>query len=195
MPKYSNVKPDFQAPGPRVLIEKAIKLENMEQEDDVDDNLEDSPFEPRRTRYYESKKVLGKLYRAIDEHKFFEEVQRQSTSVSSSHQHSRSLIDAVWRYVQEQTALIQWSHYLDFARDVKDAQVSLSSAPPLFQTNLANTPIPQLRRKPHRHHARLLHPPASLHLRSRSLRRRDPWQEWRAIEASARILCIHEGKT
>ena len=130
MPKYSNAKPDFQASGPRVLIEKAIKIEDMEQEDDADENVAESPFEPPRTRYYESTKVLGKLYRAIDEHKFFEEVQRQSTSINGSYTHTRSLIDAVWRYVQEQTALIQWSHYIDFARDVKDAQVPSSF--PLF---------------------------------------------------------------
>ncbi len=122
MPKYSNVKPDFQAPGPRVLIEKAIKVENLELgEEDADDDLEESPSETRRTRYYESHKVLGKLYRAIDEHKFFEEVQRQSTSNNGIRNHTRSLIDAVWRYVQKQTALIQWSHFLEFARDVRDA--------------------------------------------------------------------------
>ena len=117
MPKYSNVKPDFQAPGPRVLIEKAIKIEDIDlEEDDADDNLEDSPFDPPRTHYYESHKVLGKLYRAIDEHKFFEEVQLQS-----SRKRAQSLLDTVWKYVQEQTALIQWSHYIDFARDVRDS--------------------------------------------------------------------------
>lgn len=122
MPKHSNVKPDFQAPGPRVLIEKAIKVEKLELgEEDADDDLEESPSETRRTRYYESHKVLGKLYRAIDEHKFFEEVQRQSTSTNGIRNHTRILIDAVWRYVQKQTALIQWSHLLEFARDVRDA--------------------------------------------------------------------------
>lgn len=122
MPKYSNVKPDFQASGPRVLIEKAIKMEDVELgEDDANDDLEESPSETRRTRYYESQKVLGKLYRAIDEHKFFEEVQRQSTSTNGIRNHTRSLTDAVWRYVQKQTALIQWSHCLDFARNVRDA--------------------------------------------------------------------------
>ena len=122
MPKSSNVKPDFQAPGPRVLIEKDIKMEEMELgEDDADDDLEDSLFEAPRTRYYESQKVLGKLYRAIDEHKFFEEVQRQSRPVNGSGGQTQSLIDSVWRYVQEQTALIQWDHCLEFARDVRDA--------------------------------------------------------------------------
>ena len=117
MPKYSNVKPDFQAPGPRVLIDKAIKMEDLDLgEDDADDNLEESPFDPPRIRYYESQKVLGKLYRAIDEHNFFEEIQRQS-----GRKRTRSLIDTVWNYVKEQTTLIQWKHYLDFARDVRDA--------------------------------------------------------------------------
>ena len=95
-------------------------MEEMEQ-DDVDDDLEDSPFDTPGIRYYESQKVLGKLYRAIDEHKFFEEIQRQSGSLNGLRNHTRSLIDNIWQYVQEKTALIQWSHHTEFARDVRDA--------------------------------------------------------------------------
>lgn len=111
-------RPDFQAPGPRVLIEKSINVEELEaQYDDEDD---DEPEETSQaTRYYESQKVLGKLYRAIDEHEFFEEIQRQSRS-AWSHQHL-SLAEKVWGYVKEKTTLIQYDHYHGFARDIKEA--------------------------------------------------------------------------
>lgn len=118
MPKSSNVRPDFQAPGPRVLIENAIKIEDIDAEDD-DEDEEDPEETAPATRYYESPKVLGKLYRAIDEQDFFTAIQRQSQA-SRSYQQS-SLAIRLWDYVKHKTALIQYHHYLDFARDVKDA--------------------------------------------------------------------------
>ncbi|KAL8650034.1 MAG: hypothetical protein Q9210_004066 [Variospora velana] len=114
----SNVRPDFQAPGPRVLIENAIKIEDIDAEDD-DEDEEDPEETAPATRYYESPKVLGKLYRAIDEQEFFTAIQRQSQA-SRSYQQS-SLAIRLWDYVKHKTALIQYRHYLDFARDVKDA--------------------------------------------------------------------------
>ncbi|KAL8967052.1 MAG: hypothetical protein Q9183_003093 [Haloplaca sp. 2 TL-2023] len=123
IPKSSNVRPDFQAPGPRVLIENTITMQphsglTVDDEDDEDDDeaLDSVPA----TKYYESFKVLGQLYRAIDEHKFFEEIQRWSRA-SSQLQHTSSLADKVWEYVHSKTALIQYDHYLRFARDVKEA--------------------------------------------------------------------------
>ncbi|KAL9594745.1 MAG: hypothetical protein Q9219_006857 [cf. Caloplaca sp. 3 TL-2023] len=124
-PKSSRVRPDFQAPGPRVLIEKTIKLEEAnEEEDDGEDELEDmTPV----TQYYRSEKVLGKLYRAIDEHDFFAEIQRQSgTSLPAGRP---SLAEKVWDYVQQKTALIQYHHHLEFARNVKDG----------YEDNMINT--------------------------------------------------------
>ena len=117
IPRSSNVKPDFQAPGPRVLIEKSIVIEaDDEQDGDEDDDVvEEAPA----TRYYESTKVLGQLYRAIDEHAFFEQIQRQSRSMRTSHR--SSLAEQLWQYVRRETALMQYEHYLPFARDTRDA--------------------------------------------------------------------------
>ncbi len=66
-----------------------------------------------------SQKVLGKLYRAIDESDFFTGIQRQSRAALQPQ--SLSLAERVWEYVREKTALMQYQHYLDFARDVKEA--------------------------------------------------------------------------
>ncbi|KAL8665874.1 MAG: hypothetical protein Q9168_007610 [Polycauliona sp. 1 TL-2023] len=118
IPRSSNVKPDFQAPGPRVLIEKSISIEDKD-EQDVDEDDIDVVDEAPVTRYYESTKVLGQLYRAIDEHAFFEQIQRQSRWTRTSHR--SSLAEQVWQYVQSETALIQYKHYLPFARDTRDA--------------------------------------------------------------------------
>ena len=88
--------------------------------DDEDDEDEDEALDSvPATKYYESFKVLGQLYRAIDEHKFFEEIQRWSKS-STQPQHT-TLADKVWAYVHSKTALIQYDHYLRFASDVKEA--------------------------------------------------------------------------
>lgn len=86
-------------------------------EDDDDDN-DASPETIPATKYYASRKVLGQLYRAIDEHAFFEEIQRWSRTAKRSQ--SISLAEKVWGYVHSKTALIQYDHYLRFARDVKE---------------------------------------------------------------------------
>ena len=123
MPNYPKARPDFQATGPRVLIERDV---NFEEEDlstssDEDDEVNEvANSGPLKLRYYESHQVLGKLYRAIDEQKFFEAIQRQSRSSRIDSGHTGSLADAVWTYVREKTALIQWRHYVTWAQDVRD---------------------------------------------------------------------------
>ena len=77
-------------------------------------------YGPPKLHYYESQNVLGELYREIDEHKFFEAIQRQSRMPGSNPDKTHSLAGAVWNYVREKTALIQWQHYMSWARDVKD---------------------------------------------------------------------------
>ncbi|KAL8993887.1 MAG: hypothetical protein Q9169_006006 [Polycauliona sp. 2 TL-2023] len=118
IPRSSNVRPDFQAPGPRVLIEKSISIEEIDEQDGDEDDMEVVEEAPA-TRYYESIKVLGQLYRAIDEHAFFEQIQRQSRSTKTLHQ--SSLAEQVWQYVRSETALIEYKHHLPFARDTRDA--------------------------------------------------------------------------
>ena len=123
LPRSSFVKPDFQAPGPRVLIDNTIDLSPGELPGNISDEEEieelDKISQPR-TRYYQSQKVLGKLYRAIDEQKFFQQLQSQTRIPRGALGGDRSHLDAVWAYVQEKTALIQWEHHLDLARDIKE---------------------------------------------------------------------------
>ncbi|KAL8801528.1 MAG: hypothetical protein Q9182_004370 [Xanthomendoza sp. 2 TL-2023] len=120
IPRSSNIRPDFQAPGPRVLIQESVTVEELEDHDaDEDDNEVMEEAQP--ARYYRSEKILGQLYRAIDEHDFFEKIQRHSRSVRKPQ--SFSLAEEVWKFVREKTALIEYTHYLPFARDIKEAYV------------------------------------------------------------------------
>ena len=121
MPRYPPVKPDFQAPGPRLLLNNMVELqEDANREDFEDDNEEvRDEYAPPRLRYYKSDKVLGQLYRAIDEEDFL--MQLQGPTLASQYTKRRSLVDAVWKYVKDQTKLIQWSHWYQFALDTRDS--------------------------------------------------------------------------
>ncbi|KAL9584990.1 MAG: hypothetical protein Q9212_001787 [Teloschistes hypoglaucus] len=123
LPRSPRERPDFQAPGPRVLVENAISIAEMqygwneewENEDDDNDMADSRPG----IRYYTSDKVLGQLYRSIDERNLFTEIQRRSTPARELQQ--ISVAEKVWDYVQANAALIQYEHYLPFARDIKEA--------------------------------------------------------------------------
>lgn len=104
-------------------MEKTVNFEeaDLSSPPDEDEELaEVASYGPQRLRYYESQNVLGKLYREIDEHKFFEAIQEQSRMPSLNPSKTRSLADAVWNYVRDKTALIQWHHHMAWARDVRD---------------------------------------------------------------------------
>ncbi|KAL8705424.1 MAG: hypothetical protein Q9201_001448 [Fulgogasparrea decipioides] len=120
LPRASKVRPDFQASGPRVLVGESITMEKLQAppSDDSDDDDDEIQETTPGIEYYESQKVLGKLYRAIDEHDFFAEIQRQSRVARRSQ--SISLAEKVWAYVRVKTALIQYEHHLGFARDVRE---------------------------------------------------------------------------
>ena len=121
------MKPDFQATGPRALVNNVVKLGEGEVPEDLEPDEEDieelDELSRPATRYYESQKVLGKLYRAIDEQNFFREIQKSPRP--QTHEVKERLLDRVWAFVAEQTALIQWQHYIDFAQDIKEELVFL----------------------------------------------------------------------
>lgn len=118
IPKYESWRPDFEAPGPHVEIVKDRKNSantiNFLDSDNVDEDDDDFPT----YRYYESTKVLGKLYRAIDERSIFENIQQRAMRVGITS--ASTVIDAVWDFVQQTCKLIQWKHLLDNARNVRD---------------------------------------------------------------------------
>jgi RNA dependent RNA polymerase len=122
LPKYKAMRPDFMAPGPRYKIEKqGIELIEEEMDDDEEDVITALDPEGTKMRYYESSRILGELYRAIDEHDFLEKLQKQSTSSPIAADTKPTIIDQVWRYVLRQTRLVQWAHQREHVRDIKEA--------------------------------------------------------------------------
>ena len=111
------------APGPRVLmIDGTTAIESEDSNDlyheDEDDILEDlETFQGPKTRYYESQKVLGHLFRALDEHKFLREVQSGKRKGVAAPQNA---LKKVLQYVRDETCGILWEHYREWALEIKD---------------------------------------------------------------------------
>lgn len=121
-PKYKAMRPDFMAPGPRYKIEKqGVELIEEEMDDDEEDVVTALDPEGTKMRYYESSRILGELYRAIDEHDFLKKLQEQSTSSPIAADTKPLIVDQVWRYVLRQTRLVQWAHQREHVRDIKEA--------------------------------------------------------------------------
>ncbi|KIW67302.1 hypothetical protein PV04_06566 [Phialophora macrospora] len=112
MPRSNRFRPDFMAPGPNVVVEKAKPLDFGAPPEPRDDEDEDEQI----NRYYESDKVLGKLFQAIDERKVFSTVQ---SAVRAGRLHSAerppSVLEAIWANVY------QWSHFVDWRDHVPRA--------------------------------------------------------------------------
>jgi hypothetical protein len=133
LPKYVRWRPDFEAPGPHVTIEKkeGISMERTLPRDPDDDD-DDEDFQ--RYRYYESDNILGKLYRAIDEREIFAEIQERSRADGRSQ--NSTVMYAVWEHVQRRCRLIQWEHKKEWARGIRDMCSSPSPSPYIPQTTL-----------------------------------------------------------
>lgn len=119
LPRYSPWRPDFEAPGPHVqIMSKKSILYDTTVGGNSSDNDDDEDDGPAPYRYYESNKILGKLYRAIDERKIFLEIQtrvRMDGGLDSS-----TLMHAVWDNVKKRCRLIQWEHKTEWARNIRD---------------------------------------------------------------------------
>ena len=108
-PKYDLCRPDFMAPSPRVTVEKGTWVLEGKSPRSLAEEDEDpvSALDPdaKSYRYYESEKVLGKLYRAIDEKNFLAELQRRARELEATDSFDQTLIHRLWAYVQSQTRL------------------------------------------------------------------------------------------
>ncbi|MCJ1377000.1 hypothetical protein MMC17_000090 [Xylographa soralifera] len=112
LPKNNRLRPDFMASGPRVEIAETIELAESRTPSD-EDEAETSFY-----RYYKSKKVLGVLYRAIDEHAFMKELQSSNTEQLNTR--SPDIFRSLWSYVQNKTTSFLWKHCTETARDIKE---------------------------------------------------------------------------
>lgn len=104
------------APGPSVVISNKIDFAEEEEEESINT----SNGGGKVYAVYESDKVLGQLYRAIDERVVFQDLQKQSSELLKDNLSNQSVMQRVWSHVQKATAVIQWKHHLDWARDLQE---------------------------------------------------------------------------
>ncbi|CAI6338971.1 unnamed protein product [Periconia digitata] len=116
-------RPDFMAPGSSFIINNAGKAEiEEEDEDDIDNPDGINVLNPDRSpaRYYKSNKVLGKLYRNIDENNFLRHMHNDFESAQSEFGRE-TLIQKLNRYVDRETSVFQWEQHRGFAEELREA--------------------------------------------------------------------------
>ncbi|RCI16265.1 hypothetical protein L249_3184 [Ophiocordyceps polyrhachis-furcata BCC 54312] len=72
MPQGQRIRPDFLAPAPPVKMYEHGQVAHIEDEDG-DKDEDDDGMGPTKYKYYMSEKILGRLYRGVDEQKIWNE--------------------------------------------------------------------------------------------------------------------------
>jgi hypothetical protein len=117
-----HLRPDFIAPSTHNMVLTDLgKAELREQSlADIDepDSLSVLDSDRQGYRYYRSEKVLGQLYRNIDETRFFNRMKGDfAAQVTSS---GESLIQKLERYIDRETRIVQWQHHTTFAENLRE---------------------------------------------------------------------------
>jgi hypothetical protein len=73
----------------------------------------------RRILYYRSEKILGRLYRAIDEKKFFNQMKNDFRE-AQDRLSGKPLLKKLEEYVDRETRGIQWQHHVAFAEELRE---------------------------------------------------------------------------
>ncbi|KAK4149994.1 RNA dependent RNA polymerase-domain-containing protein [Chaetomidium leptoderma] len=119
LPRSTKWRPDFFAPGPLITIydKSAIAMdEHIAPRDNEDD--EDNDEGPRH-RYYASDKILGQLYRAVDEQNIWAHDIRMATKTGGP-----SFWDQLLMALKERVSTIgpvEWEHRSDEAHSIRHA--------------------------------------------------------------------------
>lgn len=117
-------RPDFMAPVPRLVLKDDMQITTIDEmdEDPAPDAIaRELNSKPNRYGYYESKKVLGQLYRAIDETKFLSTIESRAAPEFKGRHKQLPLLRRLWKYIQRQTQLhSNWQEHREFARRVRE---------------------------------------------------------------------------
>jgi hypothetical protein len=116
MPKFHPARPDFMAPGPHVILEEK---EDIRFDDPLRGENDEDEDGSQVYRYYKSTKILGRLYRNINEREVFREIQRKGTQ-SDRNPSSVSVLDSLWAIVMERCKSLHWKRHRDMARNIRD---------------------------------------------------------------------------
>lgn len=116
------IRPDFMAPGSNLVINDlgSAELEELEQDDvDAPDRISVLDADKARMRYYRSEKVLGVLYRDIDERKFFARMKNDFEKFRNSWG-GQSLMSKLKTYVECETRGVLWEHHRELAENLRE---------------------------------------------------------------------------
>lgn len=120
MPRFNTrFRPDFEARGPYVEVVKKGEI-CLEAPPRMVENPADEDDDFAKYKYYESDKILGQLYRAIDEREVFSQIQTRDAAIHDLGS-KPSLVNSVWAYVKHTCLGVQWEHHITGAREVRDA--------------------------------------------------------------------------
>jgi hypothetical protein len=121
LPKHDRHRPDWMMATPRVQLTDTGEVEVEELDDFVDDTFEGIDEERKPLRYYKSEKVLGQLYRNIDEKQFLADMHNYHNTRVQTVALKYGLMEKLCGYVIHQAKEygVLYDHHLDFARDVR----------------------------------------------------------------------------
>ena len=109
------------ATGPHAVVAKDKPVTFEESPEPAGDDEEDSP----QHEFYESGKILGKLFRAIDEREVFSSIQEGSSHMNGSQKSRHSILGVVWAYIQQHCQAFEWKHHITRACALLDEYVKL----------------------------------------------------------------------
>ena len=106
------------APSASVKVEKGIVVRNRT---DETSNTGDT----YGYRYYESQKILGKLYRAIDEEAFFEDLQEDGDGSIFSRENNENILQDLWgELLYSDATKLDWGSFVEEAEEIKESYES-----------------------------------------------------------------------
>ncbi|KAK5072515.1 hypothetical protein LTR51_005153 [Lithohypha guttulata] len=111
IPRTPAYRPDFMAPSASIKVEKGIERRS--------DPLSEALEGRQRYRYFESERILGRLYRAIDEDLFFGELEDDTSSLFSSAA-TDNVLPEILKFISDMMRGQDWKRYLPKAREVRD---------------------------------------------------------------------------
>lgn len=121
VPRFNRFRPDFMAPSPRVMVSEKGELRFEDLYADEDYFFEAIDEEKKQVRYYKSEKVLGHLYRKIDEKQFLADMQEHHHATLRKKAITQGLIFKLCDYVLDQAKMcgVIYENYMDLARIIR----------------------------------------------------------------------------
>ncbi|KAF1988383.1 RdRP-domain-containing protein [Aulographum hederae CBS 113979] len=120
-------RPHFMAPEPRLLLNTnsedgpVFTYEGTEAQEDALKLLDP---DKKGYQYYQSHRVLGKLFDEIDEMKFFSRVKEAAKKCNENPMTEEEMFTRLEKHILQQSAGIQWAQEMELAKSIKNTYES-----------------------------------------------------------------------